>query len=131
MVESVATQRARAPSEVDHVFEQIRSVVRSARLALENGDLVALGAALDRNHELLTQLQLSTPEIDRLRAIAKVSGARGSKLTGAGGGGCVIALCDGDTTPVINAWKAAGFDAFSATVEAHDRPSAGRILTRA
>jgi len=31
--------------------------------------------------------------LDRLVRVARVHGALGAKLTGAGGGGCIIALC--------------------------------------
>jgi mevalonate kinase len=47
-----------------------------------------------RNHELLRQIGVSTPKLDRLVVAARKGGALGAKLTGAGGGGCIIALCD-------------------------------------
>ena len=52
-----------------------------------------------------------TPELEKLCAIARETGALGAKLTGGGGGGSIIAICDGDTEPVVNAIRAAGFQA--------------------
>ena len=44
---------------------------------------------------------------------ARAAGAIGAKLTGAGGGGAVIALAPGHERDVLARWKAAGFDGFS------------------
>ncbi len=52
-----------------------------------------LGSLMNRNHELLRQIGVSIPRLDRLVARAREAGALGAKLTGAGGGGCIIALC--------------------------------------
>jgi mevalonate kinase len=52
---------------------------------------------MDRNHALLQTLQLSTPMLDRLCNIARDTGALGAKLTGGGGGGCMIALAQDHT----------------------------------
>ncbi len=51
------------------------------------------------------------PELEQLVDIARENGALGAKLTGGGGGGSIIALCDGDTGAVVNAIRAAGFQA--------------------
>jgi mevalonate kinase len=44
----------------------------------------------------------------------------GAKLTGAGGGGCVVALVDSAArgAEVLAAWKSEGFDGFAAVVKA-------------
>ena len=61
--------------------------------ALKDEDDSKLGSLMNRNHELLRQIGVSTPRLDRLVATARKAGALGAKLTGAGGGGCIIALC--------------------------------------
>ncbi len=61
--------------------------------ALQSEDDKELGSLMNRNHELLRQIGVSTPMLDRLVAAARKGGALGAKLTGAGGGGCIIALC--------------------------------------
>jgi hydroxymethylglutaryl-CoA reductase len=60
---------------------------------------------------MLNALQVSTPELEKLCAIARENGALGAKLTGGGGGGSIIAVCDGDTDAVVSAIRAAGFQA--------------------
>ena len=67
---------------------------------------------------LLSGLFLSTPEIEELCSLARAAGAYGAKLTGAGGGGSVVALVSGEAGAenVLKAWKKAGFDGFTARV---------------
>jgi mevalonate kinase len=116
MVESVARLKERRPTVVEKALEGIRSLVRNARLALEAGDVPGLGGLLDLNHMILAGLHLSTEELEHARQIARDAGALGAKLTGAGGGGSVIALCDGDADPVLAAWRKHGIQCFFATV---------------
>lgn len=83
-------QRDRSACEA--LFERIGEVVTRGVLALRRGDLPALGACFDENQTLLERLGVSTPEIERLVAVARAGGALGAKLTGGGGGGAVVAV---------------------------------------
>ena len=114
MVESVARLRERRPDVVEKTFEGIRAIVQNARLALEAGDRLAIGRLMDLNQMLLSGLFVSTEEVERLCTLARDAGARGAKLTGAGGGGSVIALVDDVTRAeaVLSAWRAEGFHGF-------------------
>ncbi len=118
MVEAVAKLRAQSPARVDDVFDEIRALTRSARVALETGDRYALGKLMDRNQALLDSIGVSTGEIDRMCTLARGAGAVGAKLTGAGGGGCVVALVttQAATEAVLSAWRAAGYDGFATKV---------------
>ncbi len=114
MVENVARLRERRPQLVDKTLEGIHSLVQNAALCLSAGDRTGLGKLMDYNQMLLSGLFLSTPEIERACAIARERGALGAKLTGAGGGGSVIALAD-DPDAIVEAWRQAGLEAFVAT----------------
>jgi mevalonate kinase len=118
MVEAVARLRARKPDAVDKSFEAIRALVHSARLAIEAGDRQTLGRLMDINQSLLGDIVVSTPEIEELCRVARVSGALGAKLTGAGGGGSVVALVPTQAVAeaVLAAWKTAGFQGFATHV---------------
>ncbi len=118
MVEAVAKLRARRPEVVQKSIEGIRALVRNARLAIEAGDTFALGRLMDLNQMLLSGLMVSSPEIERLCSLARESGALGAKLTGAGGGGCVVALVKGDAeaAAVLEAWSKEGFKGFTTRV---------------
>jgi mevalonate kinase len=123
MVEAVARLRARRPEIVERSFEAIRTLVSNARLAIEAGDWSALGKLMDLNQMLLGGLFVSTDEIERMCAAARSAGALGAKLTGAGGGGSVVALaCSrASAEAVIEAWKAEGFGGFATCVAAETR----------
>jgi mevalonate kinase len=133
MVEAVARMRTRRPEVVGKAFEGIRSLVRNARLAIEAGDKFALGRLMDLNQMLLSGLFVSTPEIEDMCALARNAGAHGAKLTGAGGGGCVVALVSGaaGAEAVLEAWRGAKFEAFATRVavpEPGTDPGAGHRM---
>jgi mevalonate kinase len=124
MVESVARPRERGPERVQKTFDGIAAIVRNARLAIEAGDLPALGKLLDMNQMLLAGLLLSTQEIEAMCAAARAEGALGAKLTGAGGGGCMVALAPAQAVAerVLSAWKRDGFNGFACEVAPGGRP---------
>ena len=72
--------------------ESIGDIVREGERALAAGDLAELGRLMDFNHGLLEALGVSSRSLDELVWAARESDALGAKLTGAGGGGCIVAL---------------------------------------
>ncbi len=77
-----------------HVVTEARRVER-AQDAIESGDATAFGALMDASHESLrADYEVSSPELDRLVDLARAAGALGARLTGAGFGGCIVALTD-------------------------------------
>ncbi|MBQ4597532.1 MAG: mevalonate kinase, partial [Methanocorpusculum sp.] len=63
-----------------------------------------LGNLMNRNHALLEALGVSHPVLSHLVLAARNAGAYGAKLSGAGGGGCIWALCSkGSKNRVANA----------------------------
>ena len=94
LVRHVAQSREFDPARVDRLLSEIGSLTAQAGIALGAGDLPEVGDLMLRNHELLTSLGVSTPALDRAVELLHSRGALGAKLTGAGGGGAVIALCD-------------------------------------
>ncbi len=93
LVARVRMLRERYPDLVDMVMESIGRLTRRALDELLSGRLDSLGELMDMNHSLLRALGVSTKKLDDMVNAAKVAGALGAKLTGAGGGGSMIALC--------------------------------------
>lgn len=118
MVEAVARQREQRPEVFQKSLAGVEALVKNARLALEAGDLRALGRLFDLNQMLLSGLLVSNEAIENACAVARSAGALGAKLTGAGGGGAVIALCEAGPEPVLEAFRAADLECFATRVEA-------------
>jgi mevalonate kinase len=106
------------------LFDQVGAIVTQARQILEHGDIPALGPLLSRNHTLLQQIGVSSPQLDALVAAAQAAGALGAKLSGAGWGGVMLALVAPDTrVRVAAALEQAGAKRVSATVVNLSRPA--------
>lgn len=125
MVEGVAKLRERKREMVDRSIAGIGALVSNAALAIEAGDLAALGKLMDLNQMLLAGLMLSTEKLEELCSLARGAGALGAKLTGKGGGGAAIALAADDEAAarILAAWRGAGYEAFSTKVGTRTRIS--------
>jgi len=95
----------------ERIFDQIDALTLRGIQAIQDNDLPTLGQLMNICQGMLNALQVSTPELEKVCAIARENGALGAKLTGGGGGGSIIAICDGDPEPVVSAIRAAGFQA--------------------
>lgn len=91
------------PPLYESYFDEIGALVFAARQAMETGDWRGLGLLFDRNHELLTRLDVSSPSLERLIAAAREAGALGAKLSGGGRGGNIIALVPADGVAAVTA----------------------------
>jgi mevalonate kinase len=76
----------------------IGDVVREGEDLLRDGDLAGLGELMDFDHGLLAALGVSSRSLDAMVWAARDAGALGAKLTGAGGGGCIVALDETEAT---------------------------------
>jgi len=92
LVARVRRNREKYPSIIDPVIEAGGRTAERAVEALENADLETIGELMNINHSLLSAVGVSHERLDRLVNAARLAGALGAKLTGAGGGGCMIAL---------------------------------------
>jgi mevalonate kinase len=110
-VANVARLRERAAA-VGKVLALMGELVPAAEHALSVGDVDGLGRLFDVAHGLLAAIRVSSTEIETLVHGARAAGAVGAKLTGAGGGGAVIALAPGHEKDVLARWRRDGFDGF-------------------
>jgi mevalonate kinase len=116
-VAAVARLRERL-SVADDILAALGKLTDEAAGALGKGDVDGLGRTFDAAHGLLCALRVSGPELDTMVHAARAAGAIGAKLTGAGGGGAVIALAPGHERDVLARWKEAGFAGFRADIAA-------------
>jgi len=77
------------------VLRELKALAIEGRRYLEQGQLDALGMALDRGWAAKRQLAsgISNSEIDEMYLAARRAGALGGKITGAGGGGFLLLYC--------------------------------------
>jgi mevalonate kinase len=114
-VEKVRNIMEKYPRIVDNVMRAAREIVLRAVDALKENDLETLGELMNINHALLYGLGVSDESLEWLINAARKAGALGAKLTGAGGGGCMIALAKNERLPqVLEAVQRAGGRPFMA-----------------
>jgi len=78
----------------ESVFEQVGEIVKKARNAIERAKRKELGELMQENHSLLQEMNVSSPELDKLVEAARNAGALGAKMSGGGRGGNMIALVE-------------------------------------
>jgi mevalonate kinase len=91
MVELVGDLQKKHPEIANPILDAIGAVTLSALHNINNPK--ELGRCMDMNNALLEALGVGHPTSSKLILAARASGAYGAKITGAGGGGCIIALC--------------------------------------
>jgi mevalonate kinase len=100
LVRMVAQLQDEDKDGVTNIWKQIETIVNQAKVAIEKKDWQQVGQLMNQNHTLLKQLNVSSVELERLINSAIESGAYGAKLSGAGGGDCMLALNGGQKCAV-------------------------------
>ncbi len=110
--EALARVRAGAPPidrrlsrRYRHVAGEAERVTRAID-AMRGADLEGFGTLMTESHvSLRDDFEVSVPELDELVELALEAGAAGARLTGAGLGGSVVALCEAaGVARVLEAW---------------------------
>jgi len=114
-IEKVRHINEKYPQIMEPIMRSAREIVLRAMEALKENDLETLGELMNINHALLYGVGVSDESLEWLINAAKKAGALGAKLTGAGGGGCMIALAKNEKLgQVLEAIQRAGGRPFMA-----------------
>jgi len=97
--------------------EAIGDIVRRGEAALAEERIDEIGRLMNFNHGLLSALGVSSRSLDAMVWAARDAGAVGAKLTGAGGGGCIVALDETPETTSALKYTPGCEDAFRATLD--------------
>ncbi len=89
------------PEKVKRIFEAMGGLVDQVMPRLVDKDWERVGKFMDFNQEYLRDLGVSSEKLESLILAAKHAGALGAKLSGAGGGDCMIALVTNDTRKFV------------------------------
>ena len=101
-IEAVRLKMEKHPKIMIPILNSMESITNGAREALINGDQEMIGEFMNINHGLLDAIGVNTEELSKMVFDARKTGAIGSKLTGAGGGGSIIAYCPGRVDEVVS-----------------------------
>lgn len=82
---------------IEKIFDNIAKLVDEAKIAISDKDWQRLGTLMDYNQNYLEDLGVSTDKLNLMIEAAKKGGAYGAKISGAGGGDCMIALVSNET----------------------------------
>jgi len=100
MVSRVASLKEKEPDLFNIVMTSISDITNRISRLLQS-DVSEAGRLMTLNHLLLSLLGVSNSRLDSIVWSSISSGAYGAKLTGAGGGGCVLILVDEDSLKKI------------------------------
>ena len=87
---------------IDAIFDSIGELAEQASASIGRGEVGNLGSLMNHNQTLLETLGVSSPSLERLILAARGAGATGAKLSGAGGGGIMIAHVDDSSREAVN-----------------------------
>ena len=95
--------------KMETLFGVAGALAKTARQSIEGGHPEWLGALMNENQRVLTEMGVSSPELNRLTEASLNAGASGAKLSGGGRGGNMIALSTKENAPtIVEALYAAG-----------------------
>lgn len=92
LVTNVRELKDKHPNSVNSVLNSISKLTDEFEKMFDEGALIRMGELFDINQGLLDAIGVGHPKLSELIWKARDLGVLGAKLTGAGGGGCLIAL---------------------------------------
>src|SRR3990167_88267 len=109
LINKVKEKFANNQSRLDGIYNEIESIVEKAKGLVISSNWEEVGKLMSENQKLLSELGVSIEKLDNMIEGAVSAGAYGAKLSGAGGGDCMIALGPEDRKDAIeNAIEEAG-----------------------
>lgn len=118
MLGGFAERKERFPEKYNAFIDDAKRIAEQAMKSIEAFDLKEIGWLMNQNHSLLQEAEISCPDLDFLVDLCRREGAVGSKLTGSGGGGIMLALTPGKVLQekVASAIEREGFQAIRTVV---------------
>lgn len=109
IVRRVTDLLAQWPAAMTSIFDTMHQLVLDGCAAIQTRDWAKLGDLMNMQHGLAHAIGVDIPETANLVFAARQAGALGAKLSGAGGGDCIIALAeDAQCQQVTSALESAG-----------------------
>lgn len=119
LINNVKEKFANDNDRLQKIYSEIEKIVEKARSFVIAGDWEQVGSLMNENQKLLKELGVSIDKLDNMISGAIEAGAYGAKLSGAGGGDCMIALAPKDKIKSVeNAITKAGGEILSVKTNA-------------
>jgi mevalonate kinase len=103
----------------ESLSKQATDICLQASTAIESGKCDKIGELMNENQIILQQIGISHHKVRDIIDICSKAGAIGAKMTGAGGGGAVIALAASkqESNKIASHIKAAGYQSFKVQID--------------
>lgn len=92
LINRVSKKFERNKKRLDKIYQEMEEIVEEAKEFIVSKNWIEAGRLMNKNQELLKELGVSTDRLDGMIDSSIKSGAYGAKLSGAGGGDCMIAF---------------------------------------
>ncbi len=102
MVNQVKKIKEKDTEQFNYLCKEYERIFNFSLTSLKNKNLESLGILMNENHSLLKNLSLSNFIVDKIVKICKSGGTFGTKITGSGGGGCILSLIDKNEQSLVN-----------------------------
>ncbi len=102
LINQVAARAQKYPQEFENIYNSITRLIEMGKKALLKSDWVTFGELMNLNQGYLESLGVSIRKLSDMIYAAREVGAYGAKLSGAGGGDCIITLADSKKKSAIS-----------------------------
>lgn len=101
LMNQVKALASKYPEFINSLYTEIAKLVEKAKLALQTNDLATFGELMNFNQGMLEAMGVSIGKLSTMIYGSRNHGAYGAKLSGAGGGDCMIAIAPNDKTKLV------------------------------
>ncbi len=102
LVKKVNGLLGKEPEKINNIFDKIENIVIESKQKIKSSEWDEVGRFMNENQKYLEMLDVSSPELDKLISSSNKAGAYGSKLSGAGGGDCMVALASEENGTLVS-----------------------------
>lgn len=96
LINQVKEKFANNKIELDEIYTEIGALVENAKKSILKNNWLITGKLMNKNQVFLKKLGISISKLDDMISASISAGAYGAKISGAGGGDCMIALAPDD-----------------------------------
>ena len=119
LINQVKEKFADSNDRLQELYSEMEEIVEKAKPLIVSSNWPEVGKLMSENQKLLKELGVSIEKLDDMIGLAVSAGAYGAKLSGAGGGDCMIALsADSDRSKVEKGIESAGGEVIKVSTNA-------------